>query len=244
MRFLIGVDDTDNLQSRGTGFRARDMARTIEDAGLGTANGITRHQLLVDPRIPFTSHNSSACISLEVAEDGVGDLVAHCRRYLLSESAEGSDAGLCVAPWPASPEVQGFGRRAQAEVLREGEARDLAVSQGIVLEGLTGNGGGVIGALAAIGLRSSGNDGRFLWLRGLRELAGVRSVAELRAEAGIEEVRTLDGQSAMDSDLVDVGSWVRPILKGGKSVLLVEVEKRDDRTVDWRVVPKEIVKRY
>ena len=45
---LIGIDDTDNLESRGTGYRARMLARHLGEAQLGTVTGITRHQLLVD----------------------------------------------------------------------------------------------------------------------------------------------------------------------------------------------------
>ena len=59
---LIGIDDTDNLDTRGTGYRARTLAQGLVDAGLAAVHGITRHQLLVDPRIPYTSHNSSACL--------------------------------------------------------------------------------------------------------------------------------------------------------------------------------------
>ena len=60
---LVGIDDTDNLDSRGTGRLARDIAAELE--GEFKVLAVTRHQLLVDPRIPYTSHNSSAAIHLE-----------------------------------------------------------------------------------------------------------------------------------------------------------------------------------
>ena len=34
MRFLIGIDDTDNLESRGTGHRARQLAQQLEAQAL------------------------------------------------------------------------------------------------------------------------------------------------------------------------------------------------------------------
>ena len=34
MRYLIGIDDTDNLESRGTGFRARQLSARLDEAGL------------------------------------------------------------------------------------------------------------------------------------------------------------------------------------------------------------------
>lgn len=76
-RWLIGLDDTDNLESRGTGFRARQMAEHLESSKCGLiATGITRHQLLVDPRIPYTSHNSSACISVIFDPNRLSDIIA------------------------------------------------------------------------------------------------------------------------------------------------------------------------
>ena len=35
MKILIGVDDTDNLESRGTGFYSREMGRLLTENGLG-----------------------------------------------------------------------------------------------------------------------------------------------------------------------------------------------------------------
>jgi hypothetical protein len=47
MKLLIGIDDTDNLESRGTGYRVRQLANWLAENQLG-AQRITRHQLLVD----------------------------------------------------------------------------------------------------------------------------------------------------------------------------------------------------
>ncbi len=54
--WLIGIDDTDNLESRGTGFRARQLAQQLQQRGLARLRGVTRHQLFVSPEIPYTSH--------------------------------------------------------------------------------------------------------------------------------------------------------------------------------------------
>lgn len=56
MRYLIGIDDTDNLESRGTGFRARQLLQRLAEAGFARPLGITRHQLYVHSDIPYTSH--------------------------------------------------------------------------------------------------------------------------------------------------------------------------------------------
>ena len=46
------------LETHGTGRRARQLGEVLAADGLAEVDGITRHQLLIDPRIPYTSHNS------------------------------------------------------------------------------------------------------------------------------------------------------------------------------------------
>ena len=240
-RFLIGIDDTDNLESRGTGHRARQLAQTLEAAGHITVEGITRHQLLVDPRIPYTSHNSSACLLAEFANEALTEVKGLARDFLQRESAPGSDAGLCVAAWKAvTTEIQTFGQRAKAEVLTQAEAVSLAEHAGIYLEGLTGTGGGILGALAAVGLRVAGNDGRFLWLRGLRELSGIYAARQLCALVKIDSIETEAGLPVPLDAQIDIGDWVRPMMRGGRTVLIVQ--EADHVEYDWCVAPKERIK--
>jgi hypothetical protein len=242
MRYLVAIDDTDNLESRGTGYRSRQLCDAIGAAGIGRGLGVTRHQLLVDPRIPYTSHNSSACLEIEAPADAAAALFALGREFLLRESAPGSDAGLAVIDVGAVPEaVMAFGGRAKREVLTREEAEEVAAAAGILRDGLTGTGGGVIGAVAAVGLRAAGSDGRYLWLPGLREVRGVHTVAELRDLASIAEVRDLRGVPVGDTERVDVGDWPRPILLEGRAVLLVEEAEHDD--CGWRSAPRDLVKR-
>ncbi len=63
--FYIGIDDTDNAETRGTGFRARQLAAILIEKKLADVFSVSRHQLFFDPRVPFTSHNSSLCIELK-----------------------------------------------------------------------------------------------------------------------------------------------------------------------------------
>ena len=242
MRYLVAIDDTDNLESRGTGFRSRQLCDAIGASGIGRGLGITRHQLLVDPRIPYTSHNSAACLEVEAPDGAAPELFALGREFLLRESAPGSDAGLAVINAGAVPlAVREFGMRAKREVLTLEEAEQLAADAGMLHAGLTGTGGGVIGAVAAVGLRAAGNDGRYLWLPGLREVGGVHTVAELRDAASIAEVQDLRGAPVGDAERVDVGDWPRPILLEGRAVLLVEEAEDDD--CGWRSAPRDLVKR-
>lgn len=50
MQILIGIDDTDNLESRGTGHCARQLGLSLVASNLIELQSITRHQLLVDSR--------------------------------------------------------------------------------------------------------------------------------------------------------------------------------------------------
>lgn len=124
-RFLIGIDDTDNVDTRGTGYRARRLCELLASRGFPGV-GVTRHQLLVDPRIPYTSHNSSACLEVaaRVREDertdagGEADTVAVCRDYLRRHSAPESDVGLCVARRDRVHHgIVAFGERAKVDIL-------------------------------------------------------------------------------------------------------------------------------
>ncbi len=240
MHILIGIDDTDNLETHGTGRCARLLGEMLAAAGLAGIDGITRHQLLVDPRIPYTSHNSSACLTAQTRADRLPYLIAVARSFLLRESAPGSDAGLCVAESSrVTAAQQGFGQRAKREVLTIDQARELARHSPVTLEELTGTGGGIIGALAAVGLRAHGNDGRFLWLRGIRDISGVYTVEQLHQAISIDAVQTIGGVQIPQADRVELGSWIRPVLKSGRSVLLVE---RAPESHLWRVVDKEHVK--
>lgn len=94
--FFIGLDDTDTLESRGTGQLARQIAAVL--AADYPVLGVTRHQLLVDPRVPCTKNNSSAAILLDVDGDlDTAVLLERVRALMLEQYQPGSDPGLCVA---------------------------------------------------------------------------------------------------------------------------------------------------
>jgi hypothetical protein len=168
-------------------------------------------------------------------------LIATCREFLHHDSAPGSDAGLCVA---ARPQVGGsviaFGERAKTSIVSVADAEALAAADRMHLEPLTGTGIGVIGALAAVGLRAGGNDGRFLWLPGLREMAGVHRVSALRQQLQLDAIETEDGRAVADHQRVALGDWARPLLRNGRSVLIVRESQGEDH--EWIVAAKERLK--
>lgn len=233
---MIGIDDTDGRDVRGTAPLSRRLAEWLRSDRLAEPNGITRHQLLMKKQIEYTAHNSAVCIALDTDNmDGVWETT---RDFLALESDPRSNAGLCLSRWDAvSHDVVVWGARAKKEILTLEEAQQVAVKAHVRVEGLKGSGAGVIGALAAIGLHREGNDGRFIWLPGLFGLEGTFSVGEIFERSAVDRVCTLDEVELPIRELVELGSWTRPLLRHGQATLFVEEKKRG-----WTVLDKEQVK--
>ena len=121
---LIGLDDTDNLESCGTGFHARALGAAMADHGWGVSHFITRHQLLVSPLVAYTSHNSAACVRVETEAHHLPAIEQYCVDYLARHSAEGSDAGLCLVEEARVPAaVQRFGFLCKRRWVAQQQAR-------------------------------------------------------------------------------------------------------------------------
>lgn len=221
MTVLLAIDDTDMPGTPGTGRLAREIAAAI--AARYPVAGVTRHQRLVDPAIPYTSHNSSAVLRVAAGGDAIDELAGLARKIVLDGYAEGADPGLTVADADAvSPAVVAFGQDAQRCVLDMEQALALARNAGLYLEPLGGTGGGVIGALAGIGLAATGCDGRYLELGSIRSL-GTDTTVEAALAAGITAAVTPDGRAVTAGRLVcNHGKGPKPAIVRGRPVLFVE----------------------
>jgi hypothetical protein len=219
MQYIIGIDDTDNSESRGTGHLARLMAAAL--AQDFRVHGVTRHQLLEDERVPKTAKNSCAAILFEGDPYPLEEIALYARKVMLDDFQLGSDPGLCVVS-AVPAEIVTYGQRAQREFLYQHESRDLAAAHGLYLEGLGGDEGGVIGALAAVGLAAQGSDGRYVWVGSIRDLEGLQPVAAVLA-AGVSAIRTLDGQP-VEGGLV-AADKLRPSRRNGRPILYVELQE-------------------
>lgn len=233
--WLIGLDDTDMPGTRGTGRLARMLAAELAAQGT-TIRGVTRHQLLVHDDVPYTTHNSAACVATAGDVEDRAGLFDWLGRYVADRSPKGSDPGVCLARADrVDAAVQAFGRRAQEEVVTSAAAIQDAANGGCQLAGLAGTEQGVIGALAAVGLRAGGNDGRFIELGRIRQLDDRVRVAELLA-AGVEALACVDAAAPNADDWVRTLGWVRPRLSGGRAVLWVQKETEDDG--EWVVTDR------
>ncbi|ABN06432.1 hypothetical protein Mlab_0256 [Methanocorpusculum labreanum Z] len=224
MTIYVGMDDTDTLDSRGTGRLAREVAAFI--AKKWPVSGVTRHQLYVHESIPFTSHNSCAVVHVETeGREAADELFALTEEVMLGDFIPGSDPGLAVAEdWQITPALIAYGRDAQSTVLNQNIARTLAKNLGIRLKGLGGTEDGVIGSLAGLGLAAMKSDGRYLLVGSIRSMTGPVSVEQVLA-AGVDCVQTIDGELLTTGLIMEQeGKSVKPCPIGGKITLLVRRE--------------------
>jgi tRNA(Ile2) C34 agmatinyltransferase TiaS len=222
MRVYIGFDDTDVLNSEfGTGKLARRYAQFIPDGC--KLRGVVRQQLLVDPAIPYTSHNSSACVVIDCPDKSCQDALESAAVYHIENmSLPGSDPGLCLAfeGDPALRELESFGYMCTSMIVSQNDA--IRAAGNAHLSGHGGTNDGIIGAAAAVGLTASGWSGRFIEYSGLRSLPEQVEVFVLMQK----NIRVIsvdrDACCPRPEDMVDTKGWLRPRLWGHEAVLPVK----------------------
>lgn len=248
MKVLVCIDDTDNLESLGTGELASMIAAKVEGEKWGKSSVVTRHQLLVHPDVPYTSHNSSMCFEADIEEAYLNELTDYACKFLEKESAEGSDPGLCIAVRDKIAEPQlliDFGKKVKTEIVTKEEAYSLARQLGVHLSEHGGTGQGVIGALAGAGLRYGGNDGRVKGKLHIDVQFNTASAGYIRSKTGIERVAAIDGTELSDEEIVMVGEEIKTVFLEGKTTLLVCPDNnKTDKSKIWRCLTKQQLKKY
>lgn len=248
MKILISIDDTDNLDSPGSGQVAEKLAQELQGMGMAVCSNITRHQLYVHADIPYTSHNSSMCFSASTDVAYVDSIIRFGEEFLQKESAMGSDPGLCVAVADSRLDTEAliaFGLTAKTSILTKQDAYGLASQLGVHLSEHGGTGIGVIGALAAIGLRLQGNDGRFRGWFHFGKAGETITSADLCAHDHVDAVVDVDGERlAKDALVVFVEDTVKTVLLGGAQVIPVVRLADAGNGAMWATLGKKEVKRF
>jgi tRNA(Ile2) C34 agmatinyltransferase TiaS len=222
MRVYVGFDDTDVVDGPyGTGKLVRRFENSLPDGC--SLWGVVRQQLLIDDRIPYTSHNSSACAVIEMPDASfLQSIIARAIEHIERQSSAGSDPGLCVAGEhdPAMPRLIELGRLCTANIVTQKEV--LSSAKGIHLSGHGGTNDGIIGAAAAVGLTVSGWSGRFIEYGKLRDFPEQVTVSELE-RSGIRVV-SVDRDTMLPgyNDIVCTEGWLRPRLWGFRPVVPVK----------------------
>ncbi|ABZ74736.1 conserved hypothetical protein [Shewanella halifaxensis HAW-EB4] len=232
--WLICIDDTDDIGTKGTGEIAEEIAAKLApppltaDDKIPVTRLVTRHQLFVHPDIPYTSHNSAMCFQIET-ELSFDEIKAICIAHLKQESAAASDPGLAILDLASSYDIEqliAFGQQSKVEVKTKDQAYTLAEVLGIDLSEHGGTGQGIIGALAGLGLRLSGQDGR---VKGQLKLGQTSdgsgevqmSVAEVLAATGLQAVISVDGEKLAGDQVLTLKGKIKAVLTQYQFALLV-----------------------
>jgi hypothetical protein len=221
MKVYLGFDDTDTLDSSfGTGKLVRWFQSSMPEGC--ECLGVIRQQLFVCDKIPYTSHNSAACLIAEMSDlDLLNETIERATNHLKHYAINGSDPGLCVATEIESSMagLVDFGHFCTRAVSTQKQAMEAA--RQVHLSGHGGTNDGIIGAAAAVGLTFFGWSGRFIEFGNLRELPDEMLVSELN-NMGIEVVSMeRDAYVPAPEDTVMTNGWIRPRLLGHLPVLFV-----------------------
>ena len=242
--WLICIDDTDDIGTKGTGEIAEEIALLLTQTSGGKASFVTRHQLFVHPDIPYTSHNSAMCFALQspLSQAEIHRLaVAH----LVAESAPKADPGIAILDVDSDYDVHAlidFGLSAKREVITKEAAYQLAEQLQIQLTEHGGTGQGVIGALAGLGLRLMGSDGRVkgqIKLGQLEEVSLELTVAEILEQTGLDAVISTDKTRLAADEKVQLKGKVKAVYLEHQFVLLVA---KDGEL--WRNAGKQALQDY
>jgi len=221
MRVYIGFDDTDTIDGEyGTGKVVRKFGDTLPEGC--RLWGVVRQQLLVDERIPYTSHNSSACAVIDADDASLkDDLLEKAVQHLSRWSVQGSDPGLCIACEGDNglSGLMDFGKACTSRVVTQAEA--MKAASHAHLSGHGGTNDGIIGAAAAVGLTAWGWSGRFIEFGDLRSLSEKIRVTDLLLNTILVVSMDRDSRLPAPGDLVHTKRWLRPRLWGHQAVLPV-----------------------
>lgn len=248
MRVMVCIDDTDSLDSIGTGDLTLALAKAISDFGWGHCTPVVRHQLFIHADIPYTSHNSSMSFMADITEEHVQPLIDYASAYLKAESAPGSDPGLCVACIDSLAQpglLTEFGYRAKREVIKKHEAYELARLVGVHLSEHGGTGLGIVGALAGAGLRMAGNDGRVMGKLKIKCTDHLATVSEILRQTKVDLVRALDGMVLEPEETIHIDEkWFKAILQDSMVVVPVTLDQELGEKPFWRTCNKRELKSY
>jgi hypothetical protein len=249
MNYLVCIDDTDMPGTKGTGWLAQELCEVISTGGLATSAPISRHQLFVHEDIPYTSHNSSMCFELALTNGSIDPVIDLMATFLETRSEKGSDPGLCVAGLTDALDRKRlieFGKNAKHMVSSKEAAYALADKVGVHLSEHGGTGQGVVGAVAGIGLRLSGNDGRYRGWYHLGLPGDIVRVDDLCKFEFIDQLVTQSGIPLPLDSQVHIGSEkTKTVRMGSRQVVVVMENETSAQTgISYRTITKQEAKQY
>ena len=135
-----------------------------------------------------------------------------------------------------------FGRRAKSEVLEKSAAYAIANDLGIHLSEHGGDGQGIVGALAGVGLRLTGNDGRFRGWLCYGKAGDTISIKDLLADGLVDMVQSKEGEIIFPELSVLLSEEkIKTVLRDHRQVVLVR-NTTAASSIKWQTLTKEQVK--
>jgi hypothetical protein len=249
MNYMVCIDDTDMPGTRGTGWLVEDLCNILTAERLAATSAISRHQLYVHKDIPYTSHNSAMGFEMTLESRDYDAVMTLFQTFLETRTEKGSDPGLCVAQLSDSLDgesLEAFGKAAKNRVLTKSDAYSLAARTGVHLTEHGGTGQGVVGALAGIGLRLSGNDGRYRGWYHLGRPGDIISVAALCEYPFVDALVTCDGHYLALDTRVMMGSEKTKTVRMGHRQVIVVAPCNDPACpgIAYRTITKKEAKKY
>jgi len=225
LEIIVGIDDSRQLDGYKAGETASLLARAIEDRGWGKSKIPSRHRLYPNPVIGYKKHNTARSFSADIDEQYLNPFISYACTMIKSNVASGCNAGLAVVVperMVNHDDLISYAYRVKEEQVSKEECMQLAQCPGIYLFELSGDGRGVIGALAAAGLRLTGNDGQF---RGKLKLGHgdyyVATVKEIIDKTYVPQVKRMDFVRLEDDETVRMGEKVKVVLLDNLYTLMV-----------------------
>ncbi|WP_024336296.1 hypothetical protein [Desulfotignum balticum] len=249
MNYMVCIDDTDMPGTRGTGWLVEDLCRILTAEKLAATKAISRHQLYVHKDIPYTSHNSAMGFEMILEPRYYDAVMSLFQIFLETRTEKGSDPGLCVVQLSDSLDdesLAAFGKAAKNRVLTKSDAYSLAARTGVHLSEHGGTGQGVVGALAGIGLRLSGNDGRYRGWYHLGRPGDIVSVGALCEYPFVDALVTCDGHYLALDTRVMMGSEKTKTVRMGHRQVIVVAPCNDPACpgIAYRTITKKEAKKY
>ncbi|WP_394202726.1 DNA-binding protein [Shewanella waksmanii] len=238
---LICIDDTDDIGTKGTGEIAQEIALLLSEGQLSRCAFVTRHQLYVHPDIPYTSHNSAMCFQVRTRFTLL-QAKAIAITHLTQQMASASDPGLALLDlhndYDEAALIE-FGLAAKKMVKTKAQAYQLAQQAGVDLSEHGGSGDGVIGAIAGIGLRLFGDDGRVKGQLLSKQSGQIYSAAQLIEMTGADRVIDLQDNVVGLSELIMVTGNLKAVFRQHQNSILVT-----PKAGQWINADKQQLKSY
>lgn len=231
MNVYFALDDSRRTDGGGAGETLSQIIHAIEDQGWGHCKLPSRHRLYPHPETGCKKHNTARSFSADIEPQYLDGFMEYAVRLIQSYETPGTNAGIAVAVPEQMQDIQAlidYAYRAKEGLVTREEILVLADRPGLYVHALSGNGNGIIGASAAVGLRITGNDGQF---RGKLKLGTgegyITTAADIIKNTYVEQIKNMKMADVGDNESVRMGEKVKVVLLDHKYTLMVFPTDRD-----------------